>query len=166
MYPALRPSRSHFVPLRTLRYHLHLWGEAVPGSTPLVLLHGWMDVGASYQFVVDAFSQAFAAGRQIIAPDWRGFGQSQLPSPCDHYVFADYLADLDQLLDQVVGEQPVDLVGHSMGGNVAMLYAGVRPARIRRLVHRFRKSFTFQPFGSRSSSIGSERVGHSSRRCL
>ena len=34
------------------------------------------------------------------------------------------------------------------------------------LVHRFRKSFTFQPFGSRSSSIGSERVGHSSRRCL
>ena len=135
MYPALRPSRSHFVPLRTLRYHLHLWGEAVPGSTPLVLLHGWMDVGASYQFVVDAFSQAFAAGRQIIAPDWRGFGQSQLPSPCDHYVFADYLADLDQLLDQVVGEQPVDLVGHSMGGNVAMSYAGVRPARIRRLVN-------------------------------
>ena len=34
------------------------------------------------------------------------------------------------------------------------------------LVHRFCKSFTFQPFGSRSSSIGSERVGHSSRRCL
>jgi glutathione S-transferase len=39
-------------------------------------------------------------------------------------------------------------------------------ADVQRLVHRFRKSFTFQPFGSRSSSIGSERVGHSSRRCL
>ena len=38
--------------------------------------------------------------------------------------------------------------------------------RAQALVHRFRKSFTFQPFGSRSSSIGSERVGHSSRRCL
>ena len=37
---------------------------------------------------------------------------------------------------------------------------------VKKLVHRFRKSFTFQPFGSRSSSIGSERVGHSSRRCL
>ena len=135
MYPALHTSRSHFIPLRTLRYHLHLWGEARPGSTPLVLLHGWMDVGASYQFVVDAFSEAFAAGRQIIAPDWRGFGQSRLPSPCDHYVFADYLADLDQLLDQLVGDQPIDLVGHSMGGNVAMLYAGVRPARVRRLVN-------------------------------
>ena len=40
------------------------------------------------------------------------------------------------------------------------------PETAQMLVHRFRKSFTFQPFGSRSSSIGSERVGHSSRRCL
>jgi twitching motility protein PilU len=42
----------------------------------------------------------------------------------------------------------------------------LRPGQVKQLVHRFRKSFTFQPFGSRSSSIGSERVGHSSRRCL
>ena len=41
-----------------------------------------------------------------------------------------------------------------------------RTLTLHELVHRFRKSFTFQPFGSRSSSIGSERVGHSSRRCL
>lgn len=135
MYPAQRPSRSESVRIRTLDYHVRLWGGARPGTAPLVLVHGWMDVGASYQFVVDAFSAAFAAGRQIIAPDWRGFGLSTPPSPCDHYVFADYLADLDQLLDHYAGEQPVDLVGHSMGGNVAMFYAGVRPARIRRLVN-------------------------------
>ncbi|KAB2902249.1 MAG: alpha/beta hydrolase [Burkholderiaceae bacterium] len=135
MYLAQRPSRSESVRIRTLDYHVRLWGEARPGTAPLVLVHGWMDVGASYQFVVDAFSAAFAAGRQIIAPDWRGFGLSTLPSPCDHYVFADYLADLDQLLDHYAGGQPVDLVGHSMGGNVAMFYAGVRPARIRRLVN-------------------------------
>ncbi|MDB5929286.1 MAG: alpha/beta hydrolase fold protein [Polaromonas sp.] len=105
---------------------------------PLVLVHGWMDVAASYQFMVDAFSDAFASGRTIIAPDWRGFGQTGLqPSgyQADSYWFADYLADLDLLLDHYAPGQAVDLVGHSMGGNVAMLYAGVRPARIRRLVN-------------------------------
>ena len=74
MYQPLRPSRSETVRVRTLNYHVRLWGEARPGTAPLVLLHGWMDVGASWQFVVDAFSQAFATGRHIIAPDWRGFG--------------------------------------------------------------------------------------------
>jgi len=135
MYQPLRPSRSETVRVRTLNYHVRLWGEPRPGTPPLVLLHGWMDVGASYQFAVDAFTEAFAAGRTIIAPDWRGFGHSTLPAPCDHYQFADYLADLDQLLHHYAGDAPVDLVGHSMGGNVAMMYAGVRPARIRRLVN-------------------------------
>jgi len=135
MYQPLRPSRSETIRVRTLNYHVRLWGEPRPGTPPLVLLHGWMDVGASYQFAVDAFTEAFAAGRMIIAPDWRGFGHSTLPAPCDHYQFADYLADLDQLLDHYAGDAPVDLVSHSMGGNVAMMYAGVRPARIRRLVN-------------------------------
>ena len=123
-----------------------------------------MDVGASYQFMVDALSDAFAQGRRIIAPDWRGFGltpgsdgthraapgrpkQATAPSggsaahevtsvgATDCYWFPDYLADLDFLLDHYVGDQPVDLVGHSMGGNVAMIYSGVRPGRIRRLVN-------------------------------
>ncbi|MDD2547733.1 MAG: alpha/beta hydrolase [Burkholderiaceae bacterium] len=135
MYLPRRPCTSTFLSVRELNTHLRSWGEARPGQRPLVLLHGWMDVGASYQFVVDAFSDAFVAGRQILAPDWRGFGLSHPPRPCDHYVFADYLADLDQLLDHLSPDQPVDLVGHSMGGNVAMMYAGVRPQRVHRLVN-------------------------------
>ncbi len=135
MYQAQRLSRSEFIPVRSLRYHVWRWGTPQAGTAPLVLVHGWMDVGASYQFVVDALSQAFAAGREIIAPDWRGFGLTAPPAGTDHYVFADYLADLDQLLDHCVGDQPIDLVGHSMGGNVAMLYAGVRPERVRRLIN-------------------------------
>ncbi|MBS0303423.1 MAG: alpha/beta hydrolase [Proteobacteria bacterium] len=135
MYQALRTARFESVPIRTLRYHVRLWGNARSEHPPLVLLHGWMDVGASWQFVVDALSEAFATGRQIIAPDWRGFGHSRPLAPCDSYQFVDYLADLDQLLDHYAGTQPVDLVGHSMGGNVAMMYAGARPARIRRLVN-------------------------------
>ena len=141
MYKEKRSSRSEFVPIRGLSYHVRLWESpsgANPALPPLVLVHGWMDVAASYQFMVDALSDAFAQGRTIIAPDWRGFGETVSGpegSPADNYWFADYLADLDFLLDHYVGEQPVDLVGHSMGGNVAMLYAGVRPARVRRLVN-------------------------------
>ena len=135
MYQELQPARSEFVPIRQLNYHVRLWGPATSDLPPLVLVHGWMDVSASYQFVVDAFSQAFAQGRRIIAPDWRGFGLTAPPVPTDHYFFPDYLADLDQLLDHYAPGTPVDLVGHSMGGNVAMLYAGARPARVRRLVN-------------------------------
>lgn len=132
MYQAQKESRSRFVPVRHLEYHLREWGEPAPGRAPLVLVHGWMDVAASWQFVVDAM----AGGRWIVAPDWRGFGLTRVSDPApDAFWFADYLADLDALLDHVSPDAPVDLVGHSMGGNVAMMYAGVRPQRIRRLVN-------------------------------
>lgn len=97
-------------------------------------MHGWMDVAASFQFVVDAFSAAFMQGRPVIAADWRGFGLTTGPNT-DHYWFPDYLADLDALLDHIAPGQAVDLLGHSMGGNVVMMYAGARPERIRRLVN-------------------------------
>ena len=136
-YTPQRHSRSEFVCLRHLNTHVTRWDPpAPPDAPPLVLLHGWMDVGASYQFVVDAFSPAFVSRRSIIAPDWRGFGLTTPSAPCDRYVFVDYLGDLDALLDHYApGARQVDLVGHSMGGNVAMQYAGVRPARVRRLVN-------------------------------
>jgi len=135
-YVPQRPARSEQLPLRQLNVHVNCWGQPAPGSVPLVLVHGWMDVGASYQFMVDALSADFADRRLIIAPDWRGFGQTTLAAPCDHYVFADYLGDLDALIDHYAPDgQPVDLVGHSMGGNVVMQYAGARPTRIRRLVN-------------------------------
>jgi len=135
-YVPQRPARSEQLPLRQLNVHVNCWGQPAPGSVPLVLVHGWMDVGASYQFMVDALSADFADRRLIIAPDWRGFGQTTLAAPCDHYVFADYLGDLDALIDHYAPDgQPVDLLGHSMGGNVVMQYAGARPTRIRRLVN-------------------------------
>ena len=135
MYQARQTSRSEFVAIRQLNHHVRLWGPETSTLPPLVLVHGWMDVAASYQFVVDAFGEDFIRGRRIIAPDWRGFGLTAPPVPTDHYFFPDYLADLDQLLDHYAPDTPVDLVGHSMGGNVAMFYAGARPERIRRLVN-------------------------------
>jgi pimeloyl-ACP methyl ester carboxylesterase len=134
MYQVLRPSQSLWVPLRGCRYHVRQWGTPTPGATPLVLAHGWMDVAASWQFMVDAFSQAFVSQRPIIALDWRGYGLTETPAT-DSYWFPDYLADLDALLDTLYPGQSIDLVGHSMGGNVVMMYAGTRPERIRRLVN-------------------------------
>ncbi len=130
MYQVKRISRSEFVPIRNLQYHVQVWGEPAPNKTPLVMVHGWMDVAASYQFVVDAMAQ----DHYIIAPDWRGYGRTGAGG-VDNFWFADYLADLDFLLDHYAPEQAVNLVGHSLGGNVVMLYAGVRPERIRRLVN-------------------------------
>jgi len=129
-YLARRPHQSQFLTLRGLRHHVLSWGQPQPGLPSLVMLHGWMDVGASFQFVVDALQQ----DRHVVAMDWRGFGLTD-SSGADSYWFPDYLGDLDALLDAVSPEARVDLLGHSMGGNVVMSYAGVRPARIRRLIN-------------------------------
>ena len=132
MYQARRSSRSEFVSIRNLRYHVRLWGEPGADQVPLVMVHGWMDVAASWQFVVDALQ----ADHYVIAPDWRGYGLTAADGPpADNYWFPDYLADLDFLLDHYSPGQPVHLVGHSMGGNIAMIYAGTRPERIRSLVN-------------------------------
>lgn len=124
----MKSSDSLFYPVRGLRYHVRRW----PGNPArrVVLVHGWMDVSASFQFLVDALQGDW----DVYAPDWRGYGLTDW-GKSDCYWFPDYLADLDALLAQLQAEAPVNLVGHSLGGNVACLYAGVRPARIRRLVN-------------------------------
>ena len=130
MYQPRRTSHSEFVPLRGLEHHVRIWGDLSGNKRPIVMLHGWMDVGASFQFVVDAL----ASDRPVIAPDWRGFGLTSSRG-ADNFWFPDYLADLDGLLDHYLKDQPADVVGHSMGGNISMFYAGARPERIRRLVN-------------------------------
>jgi pimeloyl-ACP methyl ester carboxylesterase len=124
----MKPSQSVFVDIRGLRYHCRTWGA--PAHPKLFLLHGWMDVSASFQFLVDALHGDWHA----IAPDWRGFGLTQW-SGADSYWFPDYLADLDALLARFAPERAVNLLGHSMGGNVASLYAGIRPERVAKLVN-------------------------------
>ncbi len=121
----MKQSRSEFVDVRGLRYHVRVWGNRA--WRPLWLLHGWMDVSASFQFLVDELS----AGYCVLAPDWRGFGLTQWAP--GGYWFPDYIGDLDALMRAFTPDGAVDIVGHSMGGNVGNLYAGVRPARIRRL---------------------------------
>jgi len=121
----MKPSSSEFHDIRGLRYHVRTWGD--PRHPGLFLLHGWMDVSASFQFLVDALKRDW----HVIAPDWRGFGLSAWAR--EGYWFPDYYADLDTLLDLYQPGAPVNLVGHSMGGNIASTYAGLRPERVKKL---------------------------------
>jgi pimeloyl-ACP methyl ester carboxylesterase len=124
----MRHSESLFHDLRGLRYHVRHWkGKA---GRKIVLLHGWMDVSASFQFLVDAMAPDW----DVYAPDWRGYGLTSW-SGADNYWFPDYLGDLDALLDQIERDAPLDIVGHSLGGNIGGLYAGIRPHRVKRFVN-------------------------------
>ncbi|HEX2198815.1 MAG TPA: alpha/beta hydrolase [Burkholderiales bacterium] len=123
----MKPSQSLFLEIRGLRYHVRRWPRE--GARKLFLLHGWMDVSASFQFLADALG-----GWDIYAPDWRGYGLTQW-GKSDCYWFPDYIGDLDFLLEEFEPGNPVNLVGHSLGGNVACLYAGVRPQRVAKLVN-------------------------------
>ena len=82
VYSPDRAARNSQLAVRGLRYHLLQWGGpelVTPAQPPLLMLHGWMDVGASFQFLVDALAAAEGASRWVIAPDWRGFGLTQTP---------------------------------------------------------------------------------------
>ena len=120
-----RPQHRQFASTRT-RYAAHVLGAAafsirVAGA----VLHGWLDCGETFQFLVDALQRDWP----LVALDWRGFGRSEWPQ--QGYWFPDYLGDLDAVLDQLSPATPARLIGHSMGGNIACSYAGIRPERVR-----------------------------------
>lgn len=122
----MKSSRSEFLSIRGMHYHIRHWGET--SAPKLFMLHGWMDISASFQFLVDALARDW----HVIAPDWRGFGLSEYAG--SSYWFPDYLADLDALLQHFSPGHPVNLLGHSLGANVAGIYAGVRAERIKKLI--------------------------------
>lgn len=126
-YVPLRPARFEWSTARGLRHRIVRWGP--PSDDPIVLLHGFMDSALTYQFLVDELPAEWS----FAAPDWRGFGGSDAAP--DAYWFPDYFADLEELLDALVPGRRARIVGHSMGGTVAALYAGIRPDRLAWLVN-------------------------------
>jgi pimeloyl-ACP methyl ester carboxylesterase len=126
-YEPLRAPRHETLTVRGLRHRVTWWGERTP--TPIVLLHGFQDCGATWQFLADSLPPEWS----LAAPDWRGFGHSEWAS--GGYWFPDYFADLEVLLDMLVPDAPARVIGHSMGANIAQIYAGIRPERLAWLVN-------------------------------
>ncbi len=126
MYQARVHSTSHWLTVNHLKYHVRIWNDSAPQS--FLFLHGHEDCAATFQFVVDHLPNDW----RIIAPDWRGHGQSQWSH--DSYMMQNYISDLDQIIDHYFPDQRVNILGHSMGGNALGLYAGVRPERMDRLI--------------------------------
>jgi pimeloyl-ACP methyl ester carboxylesterase len=125
-YQPAKASRTGRFEVRGLEYAVRFWGpESAP---PLMLLHGMRDTSATFQFLVDALKHTW----RIVAPDWRGHGHTQ--SAMQGYWFHDYLADLEALVDTLFPEGSLALVGHSMGGNVAGVYAGLRPEKVSHMI--------------------------------
>jgi pimeloyl-ACP methyl ester carboxylesterase len=117
-------SRIYFS--QRLRLHYVDWGNA--GAPPLVLLHGGRDHCRNWDWVAAELRRDW----HIIAPDLRGHGDSQW-SRSGHYSMAGYVYDLAQLVHQQE-LAPVTIVAHSLGGNIALRYAGIYPEKVKKLV--------------------------------
>ena len=117
-------SRIYFS--QRLRLHYVDWGN--PEAPPLLLLHGGRDHCRNWDWVAAALRRDW----HILAPDLRGHGDSQW-SPDGNYSIAGYVYDLAQLIHQQE-LAPVSILAHSLGGMIALRYAGIYPENVRRLV--------------------------------
>jgi len=117
-------SRIYFS--QRLRLHYVDWGN--PQAPPLILLHGGRDHCRNWDWVAAALRDNY----HIIAPDLRGHGDSAW-SASGHYTMASYIYDLAQLIHQQE-LAPVSIIAHSLGGNIALRYAGIYPESVYRLV--------------------------------
>lgn len=126
-YCPVQERRKRVLPVRGVDYVINEWGN--PDAPLLFFLHGWADMGSTFQFTVDALSREW----HVVAPDWRGFGRSDCRA--HSYWFPDYLADLYEIIEHYSPAEPVRLIGHSMGGNVATLFAGSFVERVSQVVN-------------------------------
>jgi pimeloyl-ACP methyl ester carboxylesterase len=120
--------RDELIVMRGLRFHYRDWPSARSDAPVLVLLHGYTGHARSW----DAFAAAMSDRYRVIALDQRGHGESSW-APKEAYGVEDMAADLEAFV-AALGLDGFSLLGLSMGGMVAMEYAGRRPAGLASLV--------------------------------
>lgn len=109
--------------------HLRLTGlsSGSPDQPLLLALHGWLDNAASFNEL-----RRHLPGYRFIALDFAGHGYSDhRPDGMPYYIW-DNVSELLQVVESL-GEEPVTLIGHSMGASIASLFAGAFPQRVRHL---------------------------------
>lgn len=114
-----------------LTLHYTEWGD--PAADTLVLIHGMRDHARSWDPFVDSLSARNVPFSHVVSLDLRGHGDSQWPAPGKGYQHEDFLFDLAGLLDHLE-KNSVTVIAHSLGGSMAILYAGSFPRRIKKLV--------------------------------
>jgi len=117
---------SHVYFSQRLRLHYVDWGN--PGAPILLLIHGGRDHCRNWDWVAEALRHDY----HIIAPDLRGHGDSQW-LPGGSYNQIDYVYDIAQLVRQAA-EEPITIIGHSLGGSISISYTGLYPERVRKLI--------------------------------
>lgn len=136
--------RVSFHELNGLRLCVREWGA--PEGPVMVLLHGLRGFSATWREVARVMSPTW----RLIALDQRGRGESDWDPKADYYTAA-YLADLEALVD-ALGLGRFVLVGHSMGGTTAYVYAARHPERLKALIIE-----DIAP-GSSTGGSGAERI--------
>jgi pimeloyl-ACP methyl ester carboxylesterase len=119
------PTSQTFISQR-LRLNYVDWGNG--DAPPLILVHGGRDHARSWDWT----AEALRANWHVLAMDHRGHGDSEWVSD-GNYRAEDMVYDLAQLVHQL-GRGPVTIVSHSLGGNVALRYAGTFPDMVRKIV--------------------------------
>lgn len=117
---------SHYFYSQRLKLHFVDWGN--PDQPLMVLVHGGRDHCRNWDWVALALRDHF----HIIAPDLRGHGDSDWAIG-GNYSMIDYVLDLAQLM-RAISDEPVTLIGHSLGGSIVLQYSGVFPDRVRKVV--------------------------------
>ena len=119
---------DELIELRGLRFHYRDWTSQQVSAPDLVLLHGYAGHCRSW----DAFANVMSKQYRVLALDQRGHGETEW-APADQYGTMEMVADLDAFVSALRLERFV-LLGLSMGGMVAIAYAGARPVQLARLV--------------------------------
>lgn len=117
---------SHIYFSQRLRLHYVDWGNQ--DAPPMLLVHGGRDHCRNWDWVADHLRHDY----HIIAPDLRGHGDSQWMVG-GAYSYIDYVYDIAQLLKQTK-TTPVTIIGHSMGGSISLLYSGLYPETVSKVV--------------------------------